>query len=105
MFCNIFQCRNANIRQRAERMALNAPIQGSAADIIKLAMIDCDSYINSNNIDAKLVLQIHDELIFVVIDEIIEDFKNKISSIMENVYKLKVKLTVNSSVGKNWGEV
>lgn len=97
--------RNANIRQRAERMALNAPIQGSAADIIKLAMIDCDSYINSNNIDAKLVLQIHDELIFEVKDEIIEDFKNKISSIMENVYKLKVKLTVNSSVGKNWGEV
>lgn len=97
--------KNGNIRQRAERMALNAPIQGSAADIIKLAMIDCDKYINSNNIDAKLVLQIHDELIFEVNDNILHEFKDNIASIMENVCKLKVKLTVNSGVGKTWGEV
>ncbi len=104
-FIQDINSKNGNIRQRAERMALNAPIQGTAADIIKLAMIDCHKYIKENNIDAKLILQIHDELIFEVKDEITKDFEKNIANIMENVIKLKVNLTVNSSIGKNWGEI
>ncbi len=97
--------RNGAIRSRAERMALNAPIQGSAADIIKLAMIACDKYINSSGIDARLILQIHDELIFEVADNIVESFMKDIKEIMENAIDMDVPLTVNGEFAKNWGEL
>ena len=104
-FIKDISSRNANIRQRSERMATNAPIQGSAADIIKLAMIDCDKYIKSSGIDALLILQIHDELVFEVKDSSVKKFKNEITKIMESVFPLKVPLKVNCSIGKNWGEL
>ena len=97
--------RNANIRMRAERMAVNAPIQGSAADIIKLAMIKCDDYIKSNNIDAKCILQIHDELIFEVNENTADKFIKNIKGIMESVVKLSVPLLVNAEKGDNWGQL
>ena len=97
--------RNANIRTRAERMAVNAPIQGSAADIIKLAMIICDKYIKDNNIDAKCILQIHDELIFEVNENIISDFTHKMTNIMEKAVSLSVPLLVNAETGDNWGQL
>ncbi len=97
--------RNANIRTRAERMAVNAPIQGSAADIIKLAMINCDKYIKDNNIEAKCILQIHDELIFEVNENIISDFTHKMTNIMEKAVSLSVPLLVNAETGDNWGQL
>ncbi len=97
--------RNANIRTRAERMAVNAPIQGSAADIIKLAMIKCDKYIKDNNIDAKCILQIHDELIFEVNESIVVEFVAKMKDIMENAAELSVPLLVNAETGDNWGQL
>ena len=97
--------RNANIRTRAERMAVNAPIQGSAADIIKLAMINCDKYIKDNNIDAKCILQIHDEQIFEVNENIISDFTHKMTNIMEKAVSLSVPLLVNAETGDNWGQL
>lgn len=93
---------NYHIKEQAKRIAMNTPIQGSAADIIKLAMRDCFNYINENNIDAKMLLQVHDELIFEVNDKIIDDFIKEITNIMINVYKLDVKLEVNSSYAKDW---
>lgn len=97
--------RNANIRTRAERMAVNAPIQGSAADIIKLAMIACDKYIKENTIDAKCILQIHDELIFEVNENIVSEFTNKMKDIMESAVSLSVPLLVNAEIGDNWGQL
>ena len=97
--------RNANIRTRAERMAVNAPIQGSAADIIKLAMIECDKYIKENGIDAKCILQIHDELIFEVNENIVSEFTDIMKNIMENAVSLSVPLLVNAETGDNWGQL
>lgn len=97
--------RNANIRTRAERMAVNAPIQGSAADIIKLAMIECDKYIKENSIDAKCILQIHDELIFEVNENIVSEFTDIMKNIMERAVSLSVPLLVNAETGDNWGQL
>lgn len=97
--------RNANIRTRAERMAVNAPIQGSAADIIKLAMIECDKYIKENSIDAKCILQIHDELIFEVNENIVLEFTDIMKNIMERAVSLSVPLLVNAETGDNWGQL
>lgn len=96
---------NGNIRQRAERMAVNAPIQGSAADIIKLAMIECDKYIKESGANARLILQIHDELLFEVNDEEAVNFAAEASKVMERVFTMDVPLSVNSAVGKNWGDL
>ena len=97
--------RNANIRTRAERMAVNAPIQGSAADIIKLAMIECDKYIKENSLDSKCILQIHDELIFEVNENIVSAFTDTMKNIMERVVSLSVPLLVNAETGDNWGQL
>jgi DNA polymerase-1 len=97
--------KNFNLRQRAERMVMNAPIQGSAADIIKLAMIESQNYIEKNNIDAKIVLQIHDELIFEVNEKIVDKLFYDIKDIMENIFNLSVPLKVNGNIGNNLGEL
>ena len=90
----------------AERAAINAPIQGTAADIIKMAMIKIHAYLKSNEVDANLILQVHDELIFEVSKEKIHELKDKASEIMENAtlpsLKLKVPLKVEGGNGKNW---
>ncbi|MDR1782076.1 MAG: DNA polymerase I, partial [Bacilli bacterium] len=101
-YINEINSNNHNIRESGKRMALNTPIQGSAADILKIAMINIDKYITSNNLDAKMLLQVHDELIFEVNDKIIDSFNNNIIKIMDEAYQLAVKLEVHCSYGKNW---
>jgi DNA polymerase-1 len=97
--------RNRDIRNRAERSATNAPIQGSAADIIKLAMIRCENLIRTSCPEVKLCLQIHDELIFEAPREAMEDFVPRAKAEMENAFSLAVPLVVNTAVGSNWGEL
>jgi len=100
--------KNFAIRGFAERQAINAPIQGSAADIIKLAMIKIHNEIVLKNIDAKMLLQVHDELIFEVQNKKRDDLINKVKEIMETVhlkYKtFSVPLTVDYGFGDNWGQ-
>ena len=100
--------KNFAVRGFAERQAINAPIQGSAADIIKLAMIEIHNQIKHKNIDATMLLQVHDELIFEVEDKKYNDLINKVKTIMESVhlkYKdFNVPLTVDFGSGSNWGE-
>lgn len=96
--------KSPQIRSAAQRLAINTPLQGTAADIIKLAMIDIDKEIKKEKLEGFMILQIHDELIFEVPDNEIELFKSLIKKKMEHVVKLKVPLTVDLQVGKNWGE-
>jgi len=95
------------LRHAAERMAQNMPAQGLESDILKLAMIKIDKDILQKQSDKEIrpVLQIHDELIFEIKDAIIEDIKEKIRSIMENAYKLRVPVVVDVAKGKNWGNM
>jgi len=99
------QSLNKNIREFGFRTALNAPIQGSAADIIKIAMINLDRYIGENKLKSKLILQVHDELIIAVYQSEIEIMKEKVTQIMQDAYTLKVKLETSCSIGKTWFEL
>ena len=93
---------NFNIRSGAERIALNTPIQGTAADIIKLAMIRVESALNAHYPEAKLLLQVHDELIVECPEEIAADVASLVSREMENVALLEVPLTAEAKFGKSW---
>ncbi len=95
---------NAVVRGAAERNAVNAPIQGSAADIIKIAMIDIHKKLKEGNYKTKMLLQVHDELVFDVFKPELEDIKNLIKTEMENAYKLEVPLDVELGLGENWLE-
>ena len=95
---------NYMIRQMGERIALNTPIQGTAADILKLAMIKIDERLKEDNLKTKMLLQVHDELIFDVPDEELEKVKDIVREIMENVYKLSVPLKVEIDYGRDWYE-
>lgn len=95
---------NYMIRQTGERIALNTPIQGSSADIIKKAMIDLFYKIKEKKLKSKMVLQIHDELIFDVVKEEVDELKELVKDVMENTYKLEVPLEVEISLGDNWYE-
>lgn len=96
--------RNANLRALAERNAVNAPIQGSSADIIKLAMIAVDRRLREAGLQSRMVLQIHDELLLEVPEEEIGTVKTILTGEMEGVVKLSVPLTVECSYGKTWLE-
>ena len=96
--------RNHLIRSIAERNAINAPIQGSSADIIKLAMINIDKRFEQENLKSKMIIQVHDELNFDVLAEELELVENIVVSEMENAVELSVKLTANTGTGKNWYE-
>jgi len=95
---------NAVVRGAAERNAINAPIQGSAADIIKIAMIDIHKKLEEGNYRTKMLLQVHDELVFDVYKPELEDVKKMIKASMESAYTLKVPLDVELGIGKNWLE-
>ena len=96
---------NLQLRNQAERMAVNMPIQGLAADIIKLAMIVADRLIQKKYREAKMVLQVHDELLFEIPEPQARKFAHDIKAEMENVYKLSVPLIADVKIGDNWGEI
>jgi DNA polymerase-1 len=95
---------NAVVRGAAERNAVNAPIQGSAADIIKLAMINIYKKLEEMNCKSKMLLQVHDELVFDIHNDELEDMKKLIQEEMQNAYKMSVPLDVEVGTGKNWLE-
>ena len=95
---------NAIVRGAAERNAVNAPIQGSAADIIKIAMIQIHKKLEEGNYKSKMLLQVHDELVFDIYKPELEELKTMIKTEMENAYKLSVPLDVELGVGNNWLE-
>jgi DNA polymerase-1 len=95
---------NAVVRGAAERNAVNAPIQGSAADIIKLAMINIHRKLTAENWKSKMLLQVHDELVFDVHHSELEKIKPMIKHEMENAFTLAVPLEVEMGVGQNWLE-
>ncbi|MDO5061985.1 MAG: DNA polymerase I [Peptostreptococcaceae bacterium] len=96
------KAKNAVVRGFGKRLAMNTPIQGAAADIIKLAMIEVDEYLSQNHADAKLLLQVHDELIIQARDEDAEAIRQEVQRIMEGSTKLKVELKVEAKIGKSW---
>ncbi|MCL0092532.1 DNA polymerase I [Dehalococcoidia bacterium] len=96
---------NYQVRQAAERMAINMPIQGTAADIIKLAMINIQNEINLRSLQSKMILQVHDELLFEVPQAEIEPMKRLVQEVMSAAMKLSVPLNVDTKLGRNWGEM
>ena len=98
------KARNANRRQYAERTAINAPMQGAAADIIKLAMIDIDGWLRGAAIDARMIMQVHDELVFEVNTASLAEFEREINRRMSRNDRLSVPLEVDIGHGANWDE-
>ena len=96
--------KNGTVRSLAERNAVNAPIQGTSADIIKIAMINVDKRIAAEGLQSRMVLQIHDELVFDAIPSEVDLLKKIVKEEMENVMKLSVPLTVECNHGNNWLE-
>ena len=96
--------RNATVRGFAERNAINAPIQGSAADMIKIAMIQVQDWLRSSDLKTKMILQVHDELLFDVPKNEIVEVRAKVTEIMEGAMKLDVPILVESGIGNNWLE-
>ena len=103
-YLNAINASNAIVRGAAERNAINAPIQGSAADIIKIAMIRIQQKLNKGNYKSKMLLQVHDELVFDVFKPELEKLKSLIKFEMENAFKLSVNLDVDLGTGDNWLE-
>ena len=98
------KARNAARRQYAERTAINAPMQGTAADIIKIAMINTHKWLQDTNSASKMIMQVHDELVFEVAEQQAESFSNSIRTIMCSAVQLDVPLIVDIGVGDNWDE-
>ena len=96
--------RNATARALAERNAINAPIQGTSADIIKLAMVNVDRRIEAEGLESRMVLQIHDELVFDAAADEVSRLEKIVREEMENVINLSVPLTVECNHGNNWLE-
>ncbi len=95
---------NHIIRKAAERAAINAPLQGTAAEIIKIAMINIDRWLIKSKIDAKMIMQVHDELVFEVATPQVDDFISKARKWMETAVKVDVPLEVSFGIGHNWDE-
>jgi DNA polymerase-1 len=96
--------KNPAIRAAAERLAINTPLQGTAADLIKMAMIQVDAHLKKHPSQGMMILQIHDELLFEAPEEQTRTLSHKVKNIMENVFELNVPLIVDISIGNNWGE-
>lgn len=104
LYLNEISSRNHGLRQGAERAAINAPMQGTAADIIKRAMIDVDRWLTDSRIEARLIMQVHDELVFEVRREAQDELIAKARSLMSGAASLLVPLKVDVGVGENWDE-
>ena len=96
--------RNKMRQQAAERTAINAPMQGTAADIIKKAMLDVDRWLLSQDVDASIVMQVHDELVLEVNESILDTLIEKINTLMSGAASLDVPLVVDVGFGENWDE-
>ncbi|MBU59326.1 MAG: DNA polymerase I, partial [Alcanivorax sp.] len=96
--------RNGQRRQAAERTAINAPMQGSAADIIKRAMVQVDSWLTDSDFDALMIMQVHDELVFEVAESQVDALVKEVKQRMEAAADLKVPLIVDAGIGDNWEE-
>jgi DNA polymerase-1 len=97
--------KNWNLRGFAERTAVNTPLQGTAADLIKLAMIRIDAEIRGRNLRSRMLLQVHDELVFEVPNAELDTMKRLVQQQMENVHELNVPLKVDLGVGPNWRDL
>jgi DNA polymerase-1 len=95
---------NQQRRQAAERTAINAPMQGTAADIIKRAMITVDAWLRSSGVDALLIMQVHDELVFEVAESAVPEVAKEVTAIMIGAAELHVPLLVDVGIGENWDE-
>jgi DNA polymerase-1 len=93
------------VREAAERMAINMPVQGTSADIIKIAMINLAGEMAKRKLAGKMLLQVHDELVFEVPEGEMETMRNLAVEVMEAAVKLNVPLKVDTKAGKNWGEM
>ena len=96
--------KNKNLQMAAERTAINAPMQGTAADIIKLAMINVDNWVVASGLDAKLIMQVHDELVLEVAEVDVDQVRTEVIERMSAAAQLKVPLLVEAGVGNNWDE-
>ena len=101
------EVRSANrmVREAAERMAINAPVQGSSADIIKIAMIDLYREMEKRKLKSKMLLQIHDELLFEVPESEVAEMKSLVHEIMPHAFELCVPVKIAIKLGKNWAEM
>ena len=97
--------KNYNLRGFAERTAVNTPLQGTAADLIKLAMIRIDAAIGERGMKSKMTLQVHDELVFEVPESEVDSVRTLVREQMESVHPLSVPLMVEIGVGKNWRDL
>jgi DNA polymerase-1 len=95
---------NRQVREAAERTAINTPIQGTAADIIKIAMVRIAAAKNESDMKFTMLLQVHDELVFEVHEDHAEQFKSWVCGTMSGAYKLDVPVKVDAGAGKNWSE-
>jgi DNA polymerase-1 len=102
LYLNEINSRNNNLRQGAERAAINAPMQGTAADIIKRAMIEVDRWLFESKIDAHLIMQVHDELVFEVKRELVDEVIPCVRALMSGAAQLSTPLKVDVGVGENW---
>jgi DNA polymerase-1 len=97
--------KNFNLRGFAERTAVNTPLQGTAADLIKLAMIRIDAELRERGLRSRMLLQVHDELVFEVPDGEVDTMKRLVTEQMERVHELKVPLQVEVGTGPNWRDL
>ena len=104
LYLNEINAANGLRRQAAERAAINAPLQGSAADIIKKAMIDINAFLDKESPQTKMIMQVHDELIFETPKGNAEEILNLIKDMMEKAVKLDIPLIADAAIGKNWNE-
>jgi DNA polymerase-1 len=96
--------KNGMRRQAAERTAINAPMQGTAADIIKRAMVAVDAWLADSTVDARMIMQVHDELVLEVAESQVETVTAELKHLMETAAELDVPLTVDAGIGSNWEE-
>jgi DNA polymerase-1 len=96
--------RNGQRRQYAERSAINAPMQGTAADIIKKAMLKVQNWLDEEHVDARIIMQVHDELVLETREDCVDKVKLQLENLMSQAATLKVPLRVDVGVGDNWDQ-
>jgi len=96
---------NRQVREAAERMAINMPVQGTSADIIKVAMINLYREMEKRRLKSKMLLQVHDELVFEVPDGEMDTMRKLVPDVMDSAVTLSVPIKVDTKSGKNWGEM